>query len=135
MFKNLIRGFLTVVALRALDRYRQLSVQFLKIEAARGYVHGVRLARLSAIGLMRMGLMIGLIGIGALLLHAGLLILLPWSLKAKALLGIVLGLVYAGIGCAALHAALKEKTWMEKSGAADVLQQATGQPEPGPDQR
>lgn len=135
MFKNLIKGLLAVLAIRALDKYRQLSVQLLKIEAARGYVHGVRLARLSAIGLMRMGLMIGLICIGVLLLHAGLLILLPWSLKAKALLSVVLGLVYAGIGCVALQAALKEKTWMEKSGAADVLQQATGEPELGPGHR
>lgn len=135
MFKNLIKGLLAVLAIRALATYRQLSVQLLKIEAARAYMHGVRLARLSAIGLMRMGLMIGLIGIGALLLHAGLLILLPWSLKAKALLSIGLGLVYAGIGCTALHAALKEKTWMDASGAAEVLRQATGQPEPGPDHR
>jgi hypothetical protein len=85
------------------------------------------MARLSAIGLMRMGLVIGLIGVGSLLFHAGLFILLPWTVETKAVLGMFLGLAYVAIGCVVLHASMNEKTWMEKSGAAEMLEEAIGQ--------
>jgi uncharacterized membrane protein HdeD (DUF308 family) len=84
------------------------------------------MARRSAIGLMQMGLFAALIGLGALLLHAGLFILLPWSVATKAIFGMALGLVYVVIGVVALCAALNEKTWMEKSGASEMLKNATG---------
>ena len=87
----------------------------------------MRMARLSAIGLMLMGLVIGLICIGALLFHAGLFILLPWTVEAKAVLGMLLGAVYVIIGVVALRAAMDEKTWMEKSGADEMLKEATRQ--------
>ena len=127
MFKYLIKGLLTGIAINLLDNCRHLSTQVLKIEAAKCYLHGVQMARLSAIGLMRMGLVIGLIGVGALLFHAGLFILLPWTVAVKAVLGMFLGLAYVAIGCVALHVAMNEKTWMEKSGAAEMLEEVTGQ--------
>ena len=127
MFKYLIKGLLAGIAIKLLDNCRRLSIQLLKIEAAKCYLHGVQMARLSAIGLMRMGLVIGLIGVGVLLFHAGLFILLPWTVEAKAVLGMFLGLAYVAIGCVALRAAMDEKTWMEKSGVAEMLEEATGQ--------
>jgi hypothetical protein len=111
-----------------LDNYRRLSIQLLKIEATKCYLHGVRMARLSAIGLMWMGLVIGLVCVGLLLLHAGLFILLPWTMATKALLGMALGAGYVAIGGGVLHAAMDEKTWLDKSGATEMLQDATGQP-------
>lgn len=126
MFKDLIKGLLAGVAIKLLDNYRQLSLRLLKIEAAKGYLHGVRLARLSALGLLRAGLLIGLIGLGVLLCHVGLFILLPWSATAKAVLGIVLGLAYVVSGAAALRATMDEKTWMESSGAAELLAEELG---------
>jgi hypothetical protein len=125
MFKYLIRGFLAGITIKLLDRFRRLSVKVLEIEAAKVYVQGVRMARLSAIGLMRMGLKIGLIVVGALLFHAGLFILLPWSVESKAVLGMFLGSAYVAIGSAALHAAMDEKAWMEKSGIAEILEETT----------
>ena len=127
MLNDLIKGLLSGIAIKLLDNYRRLSVQMLKIEAAKSYLHGVRMARLSAIGLMRLGLVIALIGIGVLLLHAGLFILLPWSAEAKAILAMFLGMAYVAIGCVALCAAMDEKTWMEKSGAAEMIEDATRQ--------
>ena len=64
--------------------------------------------------------------VGVLLLHAGLFILLPWTVEAKAVLGMFLGLAYVVIGGVALHVAMDEKTWMEKSGAAEMLEEAIG---------
>lgn len=127
MFKYLIKGLVAGIAVKLLDNYRQVSTQLLRIEAAKSYLHGVQMARLSALGLMRMGLVIGLISVGALLFHAGLFILLPWTIEAKAVLGMLLGLAYVVIGGVALHAAMDEKVWMEKSGAAAMLAEATGQ--------
>jgi len=127
MFKYLTKGLLAGIAVKLLDNCRHLSIQVLKIEAAQCYLHGVRMARLSASGLMQMGLVIGLIVVGALLFHAGLFILLPWTVEIKAVLGMSLGFAYVAIGCVVLHAAMNEKTWMEKSGAAEMLEEAIGQ--------
>jgi len=126
MFQYLLKGILAGIAIKLLANYRQLSVQLLQIEAAKAYLHGVQMVRMSAIGLMRVGLFVALIGVGVLLLHVGLFILLPWSVAAKAVLGMCLGLAYVIIGCVALHAAMSEKNWMEKSGATDMLEDAIG---------
>jgi hypothetical protein len=127
MFKHLLKGLLAGMAVTLLDNYRRLSVHLLKIEAARFYLHGVQLARLSTLGLLRIGLVIGLICVGVLIFHTGLFILLPWSVAAKAVLGMVLGLAYVIGGSLALHTAMDEKTWMEKSGADKLLEEAIGQ--------
>jgi hypothetical protein len=129
MFKFLFKGVLAVVAIKVLNNYRHLSLRLFKIEATKCYLRGVQMARQAAIGVMCMGLFIALIGLGVLLLHAGLFILLPCSLATKAILGMSLGLVYVVIGVFALRAALNEKTWMEKSGAAAMLNEATEQNE------
>jgi hypothetical protein len=124
MFKSLIKGLLAGVAIKLLDNYRHLSLQLLKIEAAKAYLRGVQMARLSALGLLRMGLMIGLICVGVLLCHVGLFILLPLSVEAKAVLGLILGIAYVIIGAVALRASMDEKTWLEKSGATEILEEA-----------
>jgi hypothetical protein len=127
MLKYLLKGIMSALAIRMLDDYRHLSVQLIKIEATKSYLHGVQMVRSSAMGIMWMGLLIALICVGLLLFHAGLFILLPWTVKAKALVGMFLGLGYMAIGGIALHAAMREKTWMEKSGAAEMLEDAIDQ--------
>jgi hypothetical protein len=132
MFKYLTKGLLAGIAITLLDNCRHLSIQQLKIEAAKCYLRGVRMARLSAIGLMRMGLVIGLIIVGVLLFHAGLFILLPWTVEVKAVLGMFLGFAYVALGCVVLHAAMNERMWMENSGAAEMLEEAIGQSKKDP---
>ena len=124
MLKNLLKGILSAMAIKVLDHYRHLSLRFLKIEAARSYLHGVRLARLSALGLMMMGLLIVFLGVGIVLLHIGLFILLPWTLESKALLAMILGASYMIIAAILLYTGLNEKTWMRKSGASKMLDDA-----------
>ena len=127
MFNYLLRGMVSAIAVNLLDNYRHLSIRLLKIEVAKSYLQGVRKVRLSAIGLTWVGLAIGLICVGVLLFHVGLFILLPWTVKAKAVLGMLMGLVYVVIGWASLRAAMDERTWMERSGAAEMLKEVTGQ--------
>jgi hypothetical protein len=128
MLKHLFKGVLSVIAITLLTHYRHLSIRLLKIEAATAYLHGLQLVRQSAIGLIRIGLVIALIGIGVLLLHAGLFILLPWSLQAKAILGLCLGTAYVIAGTVALCTTMNQKRWMEKSGASKMLKEITEQP-------
>lgn len=123
MIKCLFKGILSSIAVRLLTDYRHLSIRLLKIESAKAYLNGVRLARLSAIGLIRAGLMIGLILLGALLFHVGLFVLLPLTVKAKALFGVCLGLVYIICGGVMLRVATDEKMWMNKSGAIQMLEE------------
>ncbi|MCX7009010.1 MAG: hypothetical protein NTY53_17475 [Kiritimatiellaeota bacterium] len=125
MFKELLRGLLAGIAVKLLNHYRHLSVQLLKIEATKAYLRGVQLARQSALGVLGMGLMIGLICVGLVLIHAALFILLPWTLQAKAILGLGLGLVYVILGGVVLRAAMDEGVWMDKSGATAMLKEAT----------
>lgn len=127
MFYTLFRGYLAAMAVKLLESYRHLSVQYLKIEAAKSYLHGVRLARLSTLGILCLFLFVGLICIGVILFHVGLFILLPCSLKAKALVGLLLGLVYTIAGVVALVVSMDEKRWMDKSGATAMIKEATGQ--------
>ena len=131
MLNTLFKGYLATMAVKLLDNYRHLSIQFLKIETAKSYLHGVRIARRSTLALMQMGFLIGLIFIGVLFFHAGLFILLPWSLKAKAVLGILLGLAYVITGAVALCGAMDEKRWMRKLGATALLEEATGKVQKG----
>ncbi|OGV69456.1 MAG: hypothetical protein A2283_16350 [Lentisphaerae bacterium RIFOXYA12_FULL_48_11] len=127
MLKDLIKGLLAGIAIKLLDNYRHLSIKLFKIEAAKSYLQSVQIARLSALGLMQLGLVIALICLGTVLFHAGLFTLLPWTVKAKALLGMFLGLAYVISGSVALGAAMNEKIWMEKSGATKMLEEATSQ--------
>jgi len=124
MFKELLKGLFVDFAVKLLETYRKLTLQLLKLEATKCYVRGVEAVRLSALGLMGLGLVIGLICIGLLLIHAALFILLPWTIEAKAMLGLGLGLAYVVIGGLALKVAMDERTWMEKSGAAKMLKEA-----------
>lgn len=127
MFKNIIKGLLAGITINLMDNWRRLSIQLLKIEAAKFYLHGVQMARWSSINLMRMGFAIGLIGVGILLVHAALFVLLPWTVEAKAVVGLFLGLAYVAIGYVTLRATTNEKTWMEKLRVTEMLEEATGQ--------
>jgi hypothetical protein len=125
MIKCLLKAVVTGLATTVVADYRRLSLQLIRIEAAKSYVRGVQVIRSSVGGLMMLGLVIGLICVGLLLFHAGLFMLLPWGVKAKALLGVLLGAGYMTLGGLALRAAMKERTWMEKSGAVKMLEEAT----------
>ena len=126
MLKHLFKGVLAGIAIKLLDDYRCLSLQLLKIESATCYLQGVAMARRSAIGLIRMGLLMVLIGVGLLLLHAGLFILLPWSMQGKAILGLCLGAGYVVAGGWGLCRAVDAKAWMIKSGAVELMEDAIG---------
>jgi hypothetical protein len=125
MLKYLLRVIKSAIVIAVLERYRHLSMHLIRIEVAKWYLSAVHMARVSAIGLVGMGLAITLICVGVLILHGGLFVLLPYTVKAKAIFAVVLGLGYVIIGSVALRGCMNEKTWMDKSGAAKMLADVT----------
>lgn len=127
MIKKLLKGMLSSIAVGVMADYRRLSVQLLKAEAAKSYLQVVRTARMLTICRIQVALTIALILLGALLFHVGLFILLPWTLKAKAILGMGLGLGYVIWGVVQLRTITDEALWVEKSGVAKMLADVAGE--------
>ncbi len=84
----------------------------LQIEAAAVYVAGVRKARQAFIALLGMALSLLLALSGFVLIHVALFAWLPWSLPVKALVLMILGMVYLGGGLAVVRGLSSDRTWM-----------------------
>jgi|WetSurMetagenome_2_1015567.scaffolds.fasta_scaffold19553_3 hypothetical protein len=84
----------------------------LQTEAAAVYVAGVRKTRQAFLALLGMALSLLLALSGFVLVHVALFTWLPWSLPAKALVLLFLGLVYLGGGLAVILRLSSDRTWM-----------------------
>jgi hypothetical protein len=84
----------------------------LQIEAAAAYVAGVRKARQAFIALLGLAVFLLLTLSGFVLIHVALFAWLPWSLPAKALVLLVLGIVYLGGGLVVVLGLSSDRTWM-----------------------
>ena len=102
-------GLLSALFGRWLDRL----LGSLEMEAATLYVAGVRKAREAFIALLFALLFLLLMMIGFLLMHVALLLWLPWSLPARALVLFILGMVYFGGGLAVVFRITSDRTWMK----------------------
>jgi hypothetical protein len=103
-----ILGIISALFGRWLGRVQDI----LQIEAAAVYVAGVRKARQAFIALLGLALVLLLALSGFVLIHVALFVWLPWSLPAKALVLLVLGVVYLGGGLAVVLGLSSDRTWM-----------------------
>jgi len=85
----------------------------LRTEAAAAYVAGVRKARQTFIALLGLALFLLLALSGFVLIHVALFAWLPWSLPVKALVLLVLGIVYLGAGLAVVLGLSSDRTWVK----------------------
>jgi len=85
----------------------------LQIEAAAVYVSGVRKARQAFIALLGLALFLLLALSGFVLIHVALFAWLPWSLPARALILLILGVVYLCGGVAVVLGLSSDRTWMK----------------------
>lgn len=122
VLKTVLRGLVIKLALE----YRRLSIEMLKIEAARWYVKGVAGARVAFIGYVGLMAVLLLALSGFLLFHVGLFLLLPWPLKAKAALLAGLGLLYLIVALLGVRYATSSATWLKLSRADEVVEKLTG---------
>ena len=84
----------------------------LKLQAAAVYVYAVRKTRQAFIALLGSLLLLLLMMSGFLLIHIALFIWLPWSVPLKALILLVLGVIYLGGGLGAVIWLSSDRTWM-----------------------
>jgi len=85
----------------------------LKTEAAAAYVAGVRKVHQAFVALLALALILLLTLSGFVLIHVALFAWLPWSLTAKALVLLGLGVVYLGAGLAVVLRLSSDRTWMK----------------------
>jgi hypothetical protein len=83
-------------------RWIDVVLDGLELQAAAVYVAGVKKTRQA---LLMMS--------GFLLIHVALFIWLPWSLPLKALILLILGVVYLGGGLAVVLRLSSDRTWMK----------------------
>ena len=111
-----------------LNKYRQTSLDIIKLEAAIGYVKGVHLARQAFLAVLVIVLGAGLLAVGFMLLHIGLGMLLylafqSWWVVSTVLL--VLGIFYTFVPLFIIRRLCAEKTWMRFFKADKLVEQVT----------
>jgi len=134
MWTRLLRTLLATASVWLLNKYRQTSLEVIKLEAAIGYVKGVRSARQAFLALLVIVLGAGLLAAGFVILHIGLGILLylvfqNWWALGVALLA--LGVLYAIVPLLIIRRLCAEKTWMQFFKADKLVGQVTKKPEHG----
>ena len=128
MFTRLLRTLFTTASMWLLNKYRQTSLELIKLELAIGYVKGVRSARQAFLAVLVVVLGAGLLAAGFMLLHIGLGILLylafqNWWAVGVALL--ILGALYTLVPLFIIRRLCAEKTWMQFFKADKLVEQVT----------
>jgi hypothetical protein len=97
----------------------------LKTEAATVYVAGVRKARQAVIALLGLAVCLLLALSGFVFIHVALFAWLPWSLPTKALVLLILGVVYLGGGLAVVLGLISDRAWMKFAKVDRILASLT----------
>ena len=116
MISHLLKGLVTAAAFWFVNRYRRLSVDLVKIEAATYYIKAIQSGRQGFLSALLVWLGIFFFALGVVLLHASLFVgLYLWfqSLTAVAIGLLVLGGIYVIIILLVARFVLSEKAWMK----------------------
>lgn len=116
MLNRLIKSFVTAVAFWFFNRYRRLSIDLVKIEAATYYIKAIQSGRRGFLAAFLIWLGIFFFALGVVLLHASLFVgLYLWfqSLAAMAIGLLVLGGIYVVVILLIARRVLSEEAWMK----------------------
>ena len=111
-----------------LNKYRQTSLDLIKLEAAIGYVKGVRSARQAFLAVLVIVLGAGLLAAGFVLLHVGLGMLFYLAFQNWWVVGtvlLVLGILYTIVPLFIIRRLCAEKNWMRFFKADKLVEQVT----------
>ena len=108
-----------------LNSYRLVSLDLFKIQAAAAYVKGVQAVRRWWIGAILLAIVLLLLMVGFVMVHVGFFLWMPWCLVTKAIILLVLGLVYMGLALVVIFKICSEKAWLESSQANKLIEEAT----------
>ncbi|MDD5678228.1 MAG: hypothetical protein PHW60_09610 [Kiritimatiellae bacterium] len=128
MWTRLLRTLLATATVWLLNKYRQTSLELIKLEAAIGYVKSVRSARKAFLAVLAVVLGAGLLVAGFLLLHIGLGMLLYLAFKNWWAVGttlLALGILYTLAPLFVIRRLCAEKTWMRFFKADKLVEQVT----------
>lgn len=101
--------------------YVEPVLRMFKVQAAIFYLEGIKGVRRVILQMVLLVFLITLIGAGLVLVPLALLLFMPWSPQTKAIVGLLIGLLYLLVPLVALIPLLSEKRWMKITGAQDVL--------------
>jgi len=124
---RLLKVLLKGAGLWLLNQYRQTSLDLVRIQAAIWYLRGVKTVRAVFVSLAALIGALLLAILGFVLIHVGLLGLLPAPYRFVALL--VLGLIYLLIGLCVIRRLCSQKHWMRTFQAHRCVSFATGKTE------
>ncbi len=93
----------------------------LKVKAAILYIEGVKGAHRILILICLLVFVITLISAGLVIGPLALLLFMPWEPATKAIVGIIIGILYLIAPTVALISLLSEKRWMRLTGATNML--------------
>ncbi len=102
-------------------RYLDPLIDLVKAQAAVVYLESIKGARRILILFCLLIFIITLIGAGFVLIPLALLIFMPWQPHTKAVVGIIIGVVYLLVPFAGMLTVLSEKRWMVVTGARHTL--------------
>jgi urease accessory protein UreF len=128
MFSRLLKGLATAAAFWFMNRYRRLSINLVKIEAATYYIKAIQSGRQGFRSALLVWLAVFFFALGVVLLHAGLFAwLYLWfqSLKAVAIGLLVLGGIYTIVILLIARSALSEEAWMKFFKADKLVEELT----------
>jgi len=112
-----IQGILSAVCGRLVDA----ALTIVKAEAAAAYVSCVLKVRQAFVALLSLAIFLLLTLAGFVLIHVAVFAWLPWSLGVKALVLLILGVVYLGCGLAVTFTISSDRTWMRFAKVDKIL--------------
>jgi hypothetical protein len=92
-----------------------------RIELAAAYVSCVAKVHRAFVALLYLALCLLLALAGFVLIHVALFAWLPWSLSVKALLLLILGVIYLGCGLAVTFVISSDLAWMKFAKVDEIL--------------
>ncbi|MBI3986090.1 MAG: hypothetical protein HY343_04180 [Lentisphaerae bacterium] len=120
-----VKGLLTALAIGVARKYRQSSLDFLKIKAATAYLHGVQGAHRAIVaGILLLALLL-LAAAGFVMIHVGLFLGLVSHPVLRATLFVVLGLAYMIVAVVFIRKRCSEEYWMAVTGADRLVEDVT----------
>ena len=120
MFK-FIKGIVVSMASGLLGILKGTVIRSLKIEAVKLYVRLVGIARSLSIYYLTCVAMLLLAMLAFIMIHAGVLILIPCSLQAKGWIILILGIIYGSISCKVIATMCSEKYWLDMTNASSMI--------------
>lgn len=128
MVNRIIKGLVTAGAFWLINRYRQASIDLVKLEAATCYLKAIQSGRQTMLSALLVWLCVFFFALGVLILHASLFIgLYIWfqSMTAVAAGMLVLGGVYVIVILFAARRLFSEKAWMKFFKADKLVEELT----------